>query len=127
MADTLFGATADLSPETVTPEVIKSVLLGGKDPRTTEWWPDEDYYDSTYPGNARVGDSVEIKNLGTITLLATWGETKDETDVGQVWRHEETGKVYLATGTYSSWDGDHIDTVVEAEEYTFTEQRWRAV
>jgi|ERR1044072_1365796 hypothetical protein len=130
MSATLFGATANLGPETVNADVIKSRLVGGKDPRTLDYWDDDDYdsvFDAFYPGNGSVGVPVKVNGIGTLTILKEWGETKDETDIGQVVRHEETGKEYLLTGTYSSWDGDHFDTCVEAERYTFTEERWRAI
>jgi hypothetical protein len=61
-----------------------------------------------------------------LTVLATWGEAKDETEIGFVVRHEETGKDYLFECVWTSWDGQDW-TCVEAEEYLFTERRWRAV
>lgn len=124
---TLFEATANLGPETVTAEVLKAALCGTTDPRTMAYFEDPEYtfYDSVALGNWQEGTSVTHPALGTITLLKVWGERTDETETGQAVRHEDTGKVYLATGVYFSWDGEPIDTLVEAEEYTFTEQRWR--
>ena len=127
MGDTLFSQVADLSPENVDVEVI-AALPSSRDPRTMDWWDEtvNDLWYDNFEADAVEGDSTFIPTVGTLTVLASWGEPKDENEVGFVVSHEETGKDYLFECTWTSWDGQDW-TCVEAEQYTFTEQRWRAV
>jgi hypothetical protein len=46
--------------------------------------------------------------------------------MGLVLHHVETATDFLLITTYNSWDSEEYE-VSEAEEYTFTEQRWRSV
>lgn len=95
-----------------------------ENPDGSENWEAGDLWDDNFEANAIVGQTTEIPGYGTFTVLAQWGEVKDGMDMGFVVRHEESGKEFLFTCTYTSWDSQDW-SISEAEEYTFTEQRWR--
>jgi len=118
-----------LAAESITGEVLAEIFLNGRDPRKggDYFYGTDDLYDNLYYGNATVGDIVEVPTVGTIKVLAQWGEYRDETPVGIVLHHVETNKDFLMTGTYSSWGDSTYKDFVEAEPYEFTETRWRAV
>lgn len=62
--------------------------------------------------------------IGTFVEIADWNGG-DGHAMGRVVLHKESGRYFLATGTYSSWDGSEYDKLVEAEPYEFTETRYR--
>src|SRR6478752_9466588 len=64
-----------------------------------------------------------LPGLGTFKHIASWN-LGDGNETGYVTRHEESGRLYRKTGTYSSWDATYWEEgdfdEVEPREVTVT-------
>lgn len=67
---------------------------------------------------------VEIPELGSFFPAANWNHG-DGHEMSEVVRHVQSGKFFMRTGTYSSWDSSDWDTDwLEAKPYEFVETRY---
>lgn len=68
--------------------------------------------------------AVEVEGLGSFLPVDSWN-LGDGREMGEVVKHVESGKLFMRTGYYSSWDSSEWGTGwVEAKPYTYTETRY---
>lgn len=111
--------------ETLTAEQIIAAVERGKNPFTGEefaGYQHDELRDTWYSGYP---DREHETPIGPIYVIRDWGGVGDGSPMGRVVKHVPTGRVFLMEGVYSSWDSNEWAPIVEAEEYTFTETRWR--
>lgn len=67
---------------------------------------------------------IVVEDLGTFWSVDEWN-LGDGREMGEVVKHEESGKFFMRTGYYSSWDSSDWETGwLEAKPYEFVETRY---
>ena len=108
--------------EELTGEQIIKAVENGVNPWTGEY--DDEFYEEVREPFLYGWGEYTKSPIGTFEEAADWNHG-DGHEMGRVVLHKETGKYFMITGTYSSWDSSDWGSVVEAEPYEFTETRYR--
>jgi hypothetical protein len=106
-------------------------------PRYQQTWGSDDFepVDDDYDGESveymltEEGKPLRIENVGLLEHVTNGGINHDGGEIYQVVKFTDldgNSENFIRTGWYSSWDSNQYGSWSKAEEYTFTEQRWRA-